>query len=121
MEIRKVLAGLDFGEALKTLMTARDISVERMERESGISVSTLKRLRAGQEATAEQIVAIAVALQLPPTVSGDLLAMCGIRLDYNSMKNTAYQLIWASQYTSSMDQVNTFLETCGCKARKTAF
>lgn len=120
VEIRKMLAGLDFGEALKTLMNARDISVERMESESGISVSTLKRLRAGQEATAEQIVAIAVALQLPPTVSGDLLAMCGIRLDYNSTKNTAYQLILASQYTSSIDQVNTFLETCGCKALKTA-
>ena len=120
VNIRKIIAGQDFGEALKTLMAARDISVERMESESGISVSTLKRLRAGQEATAEQIVAIAVALQLPPTVSGDLLAMCGIRLDYNSTKNTAYQLILASQYTSSIEQVNAFLETCGCKALKTA-
>lgn len=36
-----MLAGLDFGEALKTLMAAQDISVERMENESGISVSTL--------------------------------------------------------------------------------
>ena len=120
VEIRKMLAGLDFGEALKTLMSVRDISVERMESESGISVSTLKRLRAGQEATAEQIVAIAVALQLPPTVSGDLLAMCGIRLDYNSTKNTAYQLILASQYKCGIEQVNAFLETCGCKALKTA-
>ena len=120
VEIRKILTGMDFGEALKTLMNVRNISVERMESESGISVSTLKRLRAGQEATAEQIVAIAVALQLPPTVSGDLLAMCGVRLDFNSTKNTAYQLILASQYTSSIEQVSAFLETCGCKALKTA-
>ena len=120
VEIRKMLAGLDFGEALKTLMNVRNISVEQMESESGISISTLKRLRAGHEATAEQIIAIAVALQLPPTVSGDLLAMCGIRLDYNSTKNTAYQLILASQYKCGIEQVNAFLETCGCKALKTA-
>ena len=97
--IRRMISGMEFGEALKTLMNIRDISVEQMESASGLSVSTVKRLRAGQEASAEQIVAIAVALQLPPTVSEDLLAMCDIRLDRNCTKNTAYQLILMTQYS----------------------
>lgn len=118
--IRKLIAGLEFGDVLKLLMDVRDISVEQMESASGISVSALKRLRAGQEATAEQIIAIAVALQLPPMVSGDLLEMCGIRLDHNSLKNSAYQMILMTQYKTSIEQVNTFLAACGCKELKTA-
>lgn len=118
--IRKLISGKEFGDALKVLMDVRDISVEQMESASGISVSALKRLRAGQEATAEQIIAIAVALQLPPMVSGDLLEMCGIRLDHNSLKNSAYQMILMTQYKTGIEQVNTFLAACGCKELKTA-
>lgn len=118
--IRKLISGKEFGDALKVLMDVRDISVEQMESASGISVSALKRLRAGQEATAEQIIAIAVALQLPPMVSGDLLEMCGIRLDHNSLKNSAYQMILMTQYKTGIEQVNTFLAACGCKKLKTA-
>lgn len=84
MAIRKLIAGLEFGDALKLLMNDRDMSVEQMESESGLSVSTVKRLRAGQEASAEQIIAISVALCLPPMVSSDLLRMCGITLDFNN-------------------------------------
>ena len=120
MAIRKLISGKEFGDALKDLMDVRDISVEQMESASGISVSALKRLRAGQEATAEQIIAIAVALQLPPMVSGDLLEMCGIRLDHNSLKNSAYQMILMTQYKTGIEQVNTFLAACGCKRLKTA-
>ena len=120
VKVRKEISGMDFGEALKTLMGIREISVEEMEALSGISVSTIKRLRAGQEATAEQILAISVALQLPPGVSGDLLRMCGITLDYNSTKNTVYQLIMASMYRAGFDQVNSFLVAAGCKPLKTA-
>ena len=118
--IRKLISGKEFGDALKDLMDVRDISVEQMESASGISVSALKRLRAGQEATAEQIIAIAVALQLPPMVSGDLLEMCGIRLDHNSLKNSAYQMILMTQYKTGIEQVNTFLAACGFKKLKTA-
>ena len=57
MAIRKMIAKLEFGDALKLLMNDRDMSVENMESESGRSVSTVKQLRAGQEASAEQVVA----------------------------------------------------------------
>ena len=73
LAIRRTISGVGFGEALKLLMNDRDMSVEQMESESGLSVSTVKRLRAGQDASVEQIVAISVALHLPPPVSGDLL------------------------------------------------
>ena len=119
--VRKRISGMDFGDALKTLMGIREMSVEEMEAVSGISVSTIKRLRAGQEATAEQILAISVALQLPPSVSNDLLKMCGITLDYNSTKNTVYQLIMASMYRAGIDQVNSFLVAAGCMPLKTAW
>lgn len=118
--VRKKISGMDFGDALKTLMGIREMSVEEMEAVSGISVSTIKRLRAGQEATAEQILAISVALQLPPGVSNDLLKVCGITLEYNSTKNTVYQLIMASMYRAGIDQVNSFLVAAGCKPLKTA-
>lgn len=114
----------DFGgrlwKALKLLMNDRDVSVEQMESESGLSVSTVKRLRAGQDASVEQIVAISVALHLPPTVSGDLLKMCGITLDFNNQKNTVYQMILTDHYKDGIEQVNVYLAACGCAPFKTA-
>lgn len=109
-----------FGEALKLLMNDRDVSVEQMESESGLSVSTVKRLRAGQDASVEQIVAISVALHLPPPVSGDLLRMCGITLDFNNQKNTVYQMILTEYYKEGIEQVNVCLAACGCAPLKTA-
>ena len=120
MAIRKLIAGLEFGDALKLLMNDRDMSVEQMESESGLSVSTVKRLRAGQEASAEQIVAISVALRLPPMVSSDLLRMCGITLDFNNQRNTVYQMILTGHYKDGIEQVNVFLTACGCTPLKTA-
>ena len=100
MAIRRTISGVGFGEALKLLMNDRDMTVEQMESESGLSVSTVKRLRAGQDASVEQIVAISVALHLPPPVSGDLL-----RTEY---------------YKEGIEQVNVCLEACGCAKLKTA-
>ncbi len=40
MAIRKLIAGLEFWDALKLLMNDRDMSVEQMESESGLSVSS---------------------------------------------------------------------------------
>lgn len=120
MSIRELIAGLEFGDALKLLMNDRDMSVEQMESESGLSVSTVKRLRAGQEASAEQIVAISVALRLPPMVSSDLLRMCGITLDFNNQRNTVYQMILTGHYKDGIEQVNVYLAACGCAPLKTA-
>lgn len=86
----------------------------------GLSVSTVKRLRAGQDASVEQIVAISVALHLPPPVSGDLLRMCGITLDFNNQKNTVYQMILTEYYKEGIEQVNVCLAACGCAPLKTA-
>lgn len=120
MAIRKMIAKLEFGDALKLLMNDRDMSVENMESESGLSVSTVKRLRAGQEASAEQVVAISVALRLPPMVSSDLLRMCGITLDFNNQRNTVYQMILTGHYKDGIEKVNVYLAACGCAPLKTA-
>ena len=120
LAIRRTISGVGFGEALKLLMNDRDLSVEQMESESGLSVSTAKRLRAGQDASVEQIVAISVALHLPPPVSGDLLRMCRITLDYNDQENTAYQMILMDHYKDGIEQVNVYLAVCGCAPLKTA-
>lgn len=116
LAIRRTISGVGFGEALKLLMNDRDMTVEQMESESGLSVSTVKRLRAGQDASVEQIVAISVALHLPPPVSGDLLRMCGITLDFNNQKNTVYQMILTEYYKEGIEQVNVCLEACGSGA-----
>lgn len=120
LAIRKTISGVGFGEALKLLMNDRDMSVEQMESESGLSVSTVKRLRAGQEASAEQVVAISVALRLPPMVSSDLLRMCGITLDFNNQRNTVYQMILMGHYKDGIEKVNVYLAACGCAPLKTA-
>lgn len=120
LAIRRTISGVGFGEALKLLMNDRDMSVEKMESESGLSVSTVKRLRAGQEASAEQVVVISVALRLPPMVSSDLLRMCGITLDFNNQRNTVYQMILTSHYKDGIEQVNVYLAACGCAPLKTA-
>lgn len=120
LAIRKTISGVGFGEALKLLMNDRDMSVENMESESGLSVSTVKRLRAGQEASAEQVVAISVALRLPPMVSSDLLRMCGITLDFNNQRNTVYQMILTGHYKDGIEKVNVYLAACGCAPLKTA-
>lgn len=118
--IRRTISGVGFGEALKLLMNDRDMTVEQMESESGLSVSTVKRLRAGQEASAEQVVAISVALRLPPMVSSDLLRMCGITLDFNNQRNTVYQMILTGHYKDGIEKVNVYLAACGCAPLKTA-
>lgn len=120
LAIRRTISGVGFGEALKLLMNDRDLSVEQMESESGLSVSTIKRLRAGQEASAEQVVAISVALRLPPMVSSDLLRMCGITLDFNNQRNTVYQMILTGHYKDGIEKVNVYLAACGCAPLKTA-
>lgn len=120
LAIRRTISGVGFGEALKLLMNDRDMSVEKMESESGLSVSTVKRLRAGQEASAEQVVAISVALRLPPMVSSDLLRMCGITLDFNNQRNSVYQMILTGHYKDGIEKVNVYLAACGCAPLKTA-
>lgn len=102
LAIRRTISGVGFGEALKLLMNDRDMSVEQMESESGLSVSTVKRLRAGQDASVEQIVAISVALHLPPPVSGDLLRMCAtqncllMRTQQNiPMRRLDHKTVWS--------------------------
>ena len=120
LAIRRTISWVGFGEALKLLMNDRDMSVEKMESESGLSVSTVKRLRAGQEASAEQVVAISVALRLPPMVSSDLLRMCGITLDFNNQRNTVYQMILTGHYKDGIEKVNVYLAACGCAPLKTA-
>ena len=120
LAIRRTISGVGFGEALKLLMNDRDMSVEQMESESGLSVSTVKRLRAGQEASAEQVVAISVALRLPPMVSSDLLRMCGITLDFNYQRITVYQMILTGHYKDGIEKVNVYLAACGCAPLKTA-
>ena len=120
LAIRRTISGVGFGEALKLLMNDREMSVEQMESESGLSVSTVKRLRAGQDASVEQIVAISVALHLPPPVSGDLLRMCKITLDFNDQENTVYQMILTEYYKEGIEQVNVCLAACGCAPLKTA-
>ena len=120
LAIRRTISWVGFGEALKLLMNDRDVSVEQMESESGLSVSTIKRLRAGQNASVEQIVAISVALHLPPPVSGDLLRMCKITLDFNDQENIVYQMILTEYYKEGIEQVNVCLAACGCAPLKTA-
>lgn len=89
---------------------------EHLFRERGIHITTLRHPKGFEYL----IVAISVALRLPPMVSSDLLRMCGITLDFNNQRNTVYQMILTSHYKDGIEQVNVYLAACGCAPLKTA-
>ena len=88
------LRALDFSEMLVKLMTDANVTIEKMVEETGISDSTIKRLRKSQRESysIDQIIGIIVCLHLPPMISYQLLDRAGIHLEGNPMM-MAYSMI----------------------------
>ncbi len=108
--VNKTIAPMDFSEALVFLMTERKVSIDTLEEKSMLSVSTIKRLRNDGEyrVTAEQVVALAVGMSLPPIVSYELLRKAGLVMKNNIRDNT-YGMVLSVMYTSDINTVNCFL------------
>ncbi len=110
-----------FHGALTYLMNQAHITIEMLEERSGISGRTISRLRTeeNREYSIDQVIAICIGLHLPPWLSRGLIERAGYVLR-NSKQHQAYQFVLDCLFMDSVDDVQRFLETTGCKKLKLA-
>ena len=108
-----------FPETLSMLMTQSGITEENLEERSGISVRTISRLRREERSnySMDQVIALCVALQLPPWLSAELLDRAGLLLR-RTKQHRAYRLILDCMFMDTLDTVQSFLRASGCEALK---
>jgi hypothetical protein len=92
-----------------------------LEERSGISGRTISRFRTeeNREYSIDQVIAICIGLHLPPWLSRGLIERAGYVLR-NSKQHQAYQFVLDCLFMDSIDDVQRFLETTGCKKLKLA-
>ena len=65
----------------------------------------------------DQVIALCVALQLPPWLSAELLDRAGLLLR-RTKQHRAYRLILDCMFMDTLDTVQSFLRASGCEALK---
>lgn len=105
-----------FHGALTYLMSQAHVTIEMLEERSYISGRTISRLRTegNRECSIDQVIAICVALHLPPWLSCELLRRAGYVLR-NTRQHQAYRYVLDCLFMDSIDDVQRFLETTGCQ------
>lgn len=118
-EVAEVLQKMPggFSGALTSLMTWKGKTVEALASDCCLAPKTIQRMRNDEayETTIESIVAICVALQLPPMISHALISRSGCSLGM-SEKHVAYQFILTSFYTRPIYECNEMLQRFGFEA-----
>lgn len=118
-EVAEVLQKMPggFSGALTSLMTWKGKTVEALASDCCLAPKTIQRMRNDEayETTIESIVAICVALQLPPMISHALISRSGCSLGM-SEKHVAYQFILTSFYTRPIYECNEMLHRFGFEA-----
>ena len=124
-EERKVLANMPacFPAALRYVMTRFGFTQEALAFESKVSEPTIGRYRNGKvESFSEKnVVALCVAMHLPPWLSFALIAKAGFSLAATK-EQLAHLMILNCMYMRSIDEVNEYLRERGTDAlsRETA-
>lgn len=108
-----------FHAALTYLMKQAHVTIETLEERSHISSRTISRLRTddNREYTIDHLMAICIALHLPPWLSRALLQRAGFTLR-TSKQHQAYQFILDCLFMDSVDDVQHFLRESGCQPLK---
>ena len=118
-EVAEVLQKMPggFSGALTSLMAWKGKTVEALASDCCLAPKTIQRMRNDEayETTIESIVAICVALQLPPMISHALISRSGCSLGM-SEKHVAYQFILTSFYTRPIYECNEMLHRFGFEA-----
>ena len=119
--MQRILSSLPdtFPETLTALMARAGMTEEKLEELSGISVSTISRLRRTERTnySVDQVVALCIALQLPPWLSSELLSQAGLVLR-RTRQHRAYRLILDCMFMDPLDTVQSFLKSSGCEELK---
>ena len=106
-----------FHDTLRFLMRRSCITQEKMEELSGISVSTISRLcrEERSEYNMDQVVALCIAMKLPPWLSFELLKRAGLILRKNVPQHNAYRMILNCMFYKSLDDIQDYLHEVGFK------
>ena len=122
--IRKMNDVLDnlprsFPKALCYVIDLVDVTIERLAEASQISDRTISRYRTGKvkSYSEDKIVAMCVAMKLPPWLSRELIKVAGFRLAETARQRTC-AMILECMYTASLDEVQEWLESFGDEALK---
>lgn len=107
---------LSFQDALSYLMKRAHLTIEGMEERAGISARTISRMRTQErrDYSLDQVIAICIALQLPPWLSRELIAKAGFLLR-PIKQHQAYQLVLDCMFMDTVDDVQRFLVKAGCE------
>lgn len=112
-EILKNMPG-SFSGALTYLMGWREKTVETLAEDCSLSTKTIQRLRTNEDhvPTVETVVAICIALQLPPPLSEALIGRSSCALGVGE-KHLLYKFLLHSCYTKSIYECNDMLQRQG--------
>lgn len=110
---------LTFPDALSYLMKRAHLTIEGMEERAGISARTISRMRTQErrDYSLDQVIAICIALQLPPWLSREMIAKAGFLLR-PIKQHQAYQLVLDCMFMDSIEDVQRFLLEAGCNKLK---
>ncbi len=118
-ELAEVMQNLPggFSGALKYLMTWKGKTVEALAGDCYLDPKTIQRMRNNEayETTIETIVAICIALQLPPAVSEALIGRSAYSLGINE-KHLTYRFLLNSCYTKTIFECNEMLHRLGLES-----
>lgn len=106
---------LSFPDALSFLMKRAHLTIECMEERAGISARTISRMRTQErrDYSLDQVIAICIALQLPPWLSREMIAKAGYLLR-PTKQHQAYQLMLDCMFMDTIDDAQRFLVEAGC-------
>lgn len=101
-------------ETLKKHMERRGIGVEELVAKSGVSESTIKRLRSSPSyrTVRNNVLAICIGLQLEPPLQKDWLRKCGIVFS-DSPEDLLYEMMLFSMYRQPLSSFNERLKKFG--------
>lgn len=104
-----------FPDALCYLMKLAHLTIEGMEERAGISARTISRMRTQErrDYSLDQVIAICIALQLPPWLSREMIAKAGYLLR-PIKQHQAYQLVLDCMFMDTVEDVQRFLVEAGC-------
>ena len=112
----KAAIELDFNQMLVDLMERRGMTIGQLAEETGLSRETIKRMRNDRERVfqVQDVVAVSIALSLPPEVSRQFLlrAPCGF---LNTDEMHAYQYMLTEGYLRTVPEVNRMLVEMGVR------
>lgn len=105
----KLLAPMEFPEALDKLMQDMHVTNDALANDCLLSPDTIRRFRTGgKHPKLPTVIALCVGLKLPSLISGELVKKAGYSFNY-SERDIAYQVILSSMTQNSIYECNEML------------